>query len=156
MVLLFRTPTRHIHSTIPYQFGKCFIAMALLRVSWELLFGKDADPFFFYLPQHQSLGFNQHSSLHTAAARNQQVTPSYVGLKLSDFYHLRRLTVLTIFQPFWQRCFWNCLRTSAALVPLFKWISRESFRNKEAWTFTVLDGWKMKGVAWGKWGETHW
>lgn len=56
-------------------------------------------------------------------------------------YHLRRLTALTIFQPFWHRFFWNCLKTSATLVALFKCTSRESFRRSEAWTFTILEGW---------------
>lgn len=56
-------------------------------------------------------------------------------------YHLRRLTVLTIFQPFWHRFFWNCLKTSATLVALFRCTSRESFRSSDAWTFTILEGW---------------
>lgn len=58
--------------------------------------------------------------------------------------HLRKLTVLTIFQPFWHRFFWNCFRTSATLVALFKCTSRESFRRSEAWTFTTLEGWTRK------------
>lgn len=59
-------------------------------------------------------------------------------------YHLRRLTVLTIFQPFWHKFFWNCLKTSATLVALFKCTSSESFRRSEAWTFTTLEGWTRK------------
>lgn len=52
--------------------------------------------------------------------------------------------MLTIFQPFWHRFFWNCLRTSATLVALFKCTSRESLRRSEAWTFTTLEGWTRK------------
>lgn len=83
---------------------------------------------------------------------NIQVKPNHssatlrVREKMGNYYHLIMLTVLTMFQPFWPRFFWNCLRTSATFVPWVKWTSSESFKNKEAWILTILQGWK-KGTA---------
>lgn len=92
---------------------------------------------------HDSLCFHLTStSRQKTAARPLRFLVFFSFLSREKaIYHLRRLTVLTIFQPFWHRFFWNCLKTSATLVALFKCTSRESFRRSDAWTFTILEGW---------------
>lgn len=148
MLLPFPFPSARI-----LEFTWCPAAQRAPLTSWQpehwvesLRIIKFAFPIQLHFLSLEQRTISPHDSLcfYLKTENSSQATQSFfliLSRERKAIYHLRRLTVLTIFQPFWHRFFWNCLKTSATLVALFKCTSRESFRRREAWTFTTLEGW---------------